>query len=107
MAPGFFAKLWDKVKDVGRKVWNGIKKVVPVVKKVWDSTKTILKPIITGGAAMMGVPPQATNAALSIGEGVLDSADSFVSGKSAVGEAGDKFKGLAGPFRLMKSKFGS
>ena len=60
MAPGFFRKLFTKIKDGAKKLWDGMKKVVP---KVIDTAKK-LAPVVTpiidkfipgSGAAIQGI----------------------------------------------------
>ena len=60
MAPGFFRKLFGKIRDFGKKVWDFGKKVIPIVidfgKKVAPAVAPIIDKFIPGsGAAIQGI----------------------------------------------------
>ena len=60
MAPGFFRKLFGKIRDFGKKVWDFGKKVIPKVidfgKKVAPAVAPIIDKFIPGsGAAIQGI----------------------------------------------------
>ena len=60
MAPGFFRKLFGKIKEFGKKAWDFGKKVIPKVidfgKKVAPAVAPIIDKFIPGsGAAIQGI----------------------------------------------------
>jgi hypothetical protein len=71
MAPGLFQKIGDFAKKVWGGIKKGVKKVAEVGKKVWDITKPLAKPALQMLGAKYGVPSEASEASLSIGEGLL------------------------------------
>jgi hypothetical protein len=72
MAPGFFAKVGDFFK----KAWDGAKKVVKKVAnvgaKVWSKVKPLVAPALKVIGTKYGVPAEAIDVGLGVGEGVLN-----------------------------------
>ena len=64
MVFGKLRKIWEKIKGVGRKVWGGLKKVLPIA-----------KPLATAIATGIGGPGAglATSTAFQFGESAGDS----------------------------------
>ena len=60
MAPGFFRKLFTKIKDFGKKLWDGGKKVIKTVTDVVPKLAPVIAPLADqfkpgAGAAIKGL----------------------------------------------------
>jgi hypothetical protein len=72
MAPGFFGKVGDFFK----KAWDGAKKVVKKVAntgaKIWSKVKPMVAPALKMIGTKYGIPSEAIDVGLGVGEGVLN-----------------------------------
>jgi hypothetical protein len=81
MAPGFFRKLWDKVRGVGAKIINFAKPVIEVAKKALPYVAKYAVPVMSGiGSIIPGIGTAAGAAAGAAISGAAAAGNKFLNG---------------------------
>jgi hypothetical protein len=77
MAPGFFQKVGDFFRKVGKGVKKAVQKVGEFGSKVYEKVKPFVAPALKMIGTKYGIPSEAIDTGLSVGEGILNKVGNY------------------------------